>query len=88
MRRPAAILKIRDAAHASFKKVGIFCLEGATAAHWASQGFDFVIAGTDTGLVAAAAARELEAARRGSRPAAAPTAGDGGVSGMRAGGGY
>jgi len=51
---------------------GIFCGDGAYARAMADQGFNFVIAGTDTGLLAAAAARELAIVR--------------GISGTSAGG--
>lgn len=59
----AGIERIRDAAHGKGKKAGIFCGDGASAGRMAALGFDFVIAGTDTGLLQAAAAKELQLAR-------------------------
>ncbi|KAG8462755.1 hypothetical protein KFE25_004731 [Diacronema lutheri] len=60
-----SIAKIRAAAHSASKKAGIFCGDGAFARRMADEGFDFVIAGTDTGLLQMGAARELEAVRAG-----------------------
>lgn len=59
----AAIYKVRDAAHARNKPVGIFCGDGAYARAMLDKGFDFVIPGTDIGGLVAAASAELAAVR-------------------------
>lgn len=59
----AAIDYCLATAKAAGKRAGLFCPSGAVAAKRASQGFDFVVPGSDANLLRAALAAELSSAK-------------------------
>jgi 4-hydroxy-2-oxoheptanedioate aldolase len=59
----AAIARCRDAAARAGKHAGIFCPSGVVAARRASEGFDFVVPGSDANILKSAAAAEVRAAQ-------------------------
>ncbi len=58
-----AIEKIKEAAHAEGKKVGIYCTDGQQAQGYAERGFDFISVCTDFPAITAAFAGALSTAK-------------------------
>ncbi len=58
-----AINKIKEAAHAEGKKVGIYCTDGQQAQEFAQKGFDFISVCTDFPAITAAFAGALKVAK-------------------------